>query len=317
MSEAERLDAVARQAGDLAVVIPVCNASRLVDQALASAAAQTVQPAAVLLIDDASTDDTSKVAAAWQGRLPLTILRTEASVGPAAARHQAISETDAPLVALLDPEDYWFPDHLESMLACYASGRDLITADPLPWISGRSVAVSPTAQKPLPPPGGQLAALLQGNFVSGAALFSRELYDQVGGFRSHFLEAGDWDLWIRMVRSGAKISRLAHCTLLYRLPASTVAPDELRQVDLELAVLTSAAAEAASADEQAAARRGLRRLRARRQYLVARSLAVEGKRYRARLTAVRGLAGGRRTALRSSAVLVAPGQVASRVAKSL
>jgi len=304
---------VGNEPADVAVVIPAYNASSLLPATLASVAAQTVQAATVVLVDDRSVDDTAAVAASWRDRLPLSVLRPDRNLGPGGARHMAITSTSTSLVALLDHDDYWFPDHLEAMLACYrsAAGPVIVSGNPMVWVAGHSVAPSPLTTTPLPPEPGQLPALLRRNFVNSAALFPRELYDKVGGFRSEFVGTDDWDLWIRMVREGATIRRLTHHTLLYRLSeasmSSNVPEKELRFVDQELAVLLAAVAESRSSEERAAARRGLRRLRARKQFLLARSFALEGRTGPARLAALRGLTGGdRRSALRSAAIAVAP-----------
>ena len=300
------------QQADVAVVIPAYNARSLLPATLASVAAQTVQAAAVVLVDDRSADDTTAVAASWRDHLPLSVLRTEHNLGPGGARHLGIASTSTSLIALLDHDDYWFPDHLEAMLACYrsAAGPVVVCGNPMVWVAGHAVAPSPMTSEPLPPGPAQLPALLRRNFVDSAVLFPRELYDRVGGFRSEFVGTDDWDLWIRMVRGGATIRRLSHHTLLYRLSESSMSSNvpekELRFVDQELAVLHAAAAESRSSEERAAARRGLRRLRARKQFLLARSFALEGRTGAARLAALRGLNGDRRSALRSAAIAVAP-----------
>jgi glycosyltransferase involved in cell wall biosynthesis len=297
---------------DVTVVIPAHNSSVLLPSTLASVAAQTVKPAQVVLVDDQSVDDTATVAASWQDHLPLSVVRTDRNLGPGGARHVGITSSSTGLIALLDHDDYWFPDHLEAMLACYQSVRApvIVSGNPMIWIAGHSVAPSPLTNEPLPPDPVQLPAILRRNFVSSAALFPRDLYDQVGGFRSRFIGTDDWDLWIRMVRAGAAIRRVSHHTLLYRLSetsmSSNIPEKELRFVDEELAVLRAAAAESRSSVEQAAARHGLRRLRARKQFLLARSYALEGKAGQARLAALRGLTGDRRSALRSAAIALAP-----------
>ena len=303
---------VASKPADVAVVIPAYNAESLLPPTLASVAAQSVQAATVVLVDDRSLDETAAVAASWRDHLPLSVLRTDRNLGPGGARHVGITSTSTSLVALLDHDDYWFPDHLESMLACYrsAAGPVIVSGNPMDWVAGHSMAPSSLTREPLPPETAQLPALLRRNFVTSAALFPRELYDRVGGFRSEFVGTDDWDLWIRMVREGATVRRLSHHTLLYRLSeasmSSNVPEKELRFVDQELAVLLAAVAESRSSEERAAARQGLRRLRARKQFLLARSFALEGRTGPARLAALKGLTGDRRSVLRSAAIAVAP-----------
>lgn len=277
---------------DVAVVIAAFNAGRYLEQALASVAAQTRAPVVVAVADDGSTDDTVQRAWRWQDHLPIELVRLPQNAGPGPARHRAILATDAPLLALLDADDLWFPDHLETMVAAYERAPGLVTARELAWIPGRGIDLARRRAKPpiLTDPRDQLVALLQHNYIS-FGFFPRTLYERVGGFRS-FLGTEDWDLWIRMLRSGARLTEASHPTALHRIRSGSLSLDAARMVERGIAVLVAAAAEARSPWERAAAERGLRTLRVRKRYNDVRALAGDGHPWRARLAAVRGPHGG-------------------------
>jgi glycosyltransferase involved in cell wall biosynthesis len=212
----------------VAVITPAYQAEATLGSALAAVAAQTRQPDAVIVADDGSTDGTVAVARRWQGDLPITVVATGANAGPAAARRLAIESSASDLVALLDADDAWLPDHLAAMLDAYATTNDgLASADTLAWIPGGLVSPRPlSAGAPLPAAEHQLAWLLTENRLSISSLFSRARYDAVGGFRTQFRGTEDWDLWIRMVRAGAVVARPDHATVLYRLSRSGVSSDD-------------------------------------------------------------------------------------------
>jgi hypothetical protein len=292
---------------DVAVVIPAFNAGRFLDQALASVAGQTRAPVAVAVADDGSSDDTAQRARRWQDHLPVEVVRLARNVGPGPARHRAILATDACLLALLDADDLWFPDHLETMAAAYERARGLVTAREFAWIQGRGIDLARRRAKPPIPTGPeeQLAALLQHNYVS-FGFFPRTLYEQVGGFRD-FPVGEDWDLWIRMLRSGARLTEASHPTALHRVRPGSLSVDPAHTVEHSIAVLTAAAAEARWPWERAAAERGLRQLGARKRYYEVRALASDGHPWRARLAAVRGpRGGGLKVSLGLAAMAVAP-----------
>jgi hypothetical protein len=294
---------------DVAVIIPAYNAAGFLDQTLATVAGQTLQPAVVMIADDASSDDTVERAQAWRGRLPIQVLRLERNVGPAAARHQAILATDVPVLALLDADDLWFPDHLETMVAAYLRVPGLVSAQEYSWMPGRGVDTSPRrlrAKKGVLAGPEQLTTLLQRNYIN-FPLFPRELYDRVGGFREQFLVGEDWDLWIRMLRSGAALTEASHPTALHRERPHSLSADLRRNGEFGIAVLSAALEEAGSTAEREAAERGLRALRARQRYFEASGLALAGHPWRARLEAARGwTGGGPRLSLVMAALTVAP-----------
>jgi GT2 family glycosyltransferase len=292
---------------DVAVVIPAFNAGRYLDQTVASVAAQTRAPAVVVVADDASTDDTVALARRWQDHLPIQVVCLERTLGPGPARHRAILATDAPLLAMLDADDLWFPDHLETMAAAYQRAPGLVSARELAWIHGRGIDLARRRAKPPIPsdPKDQLAALLRHNYVS-FGFFPRTLYERVGGFRG-FLGTEDWDLWIRMLRSGARLTEASHPTALHRVRSGSLSVDPARIVEHGIPVLTAAAAEAQSPWERAAAERGLRALQARKRYYDVYALARDGHPWRARLAAVRGpRGGGLKPALGLAAMAMAP-----------
>jgi glycosyltransferase involved in cell wall biosynthesis len=279
---------------DIAVIIPAFNAGRYLDQTLASVAGQTRPPAAVVVADDRSDDDTVVRARRWRSRLPIEVLRIERNAGPGPARDRAIQATDTPLLAILDADDLLLPDHLETMAAAYQRAPGLVSAQELPWAPGHGPDLARRRMRPTPVPAdprAQLVALLQRNYVN-FPLFSRELYQAAGGFRERFRVGEDWDLWIRMLRAGARITETSHPTALHRVRPRSLSVDPHRTVEFGIDVLTTAVAEARSAEEREAAERGLQALLARKRYFDASALAAAGHAWRARATAVRGRRGG-------------------------
>lgn len=279
---------------DVAVIIPAFNAGPYLDQTLASVAGQTSPPAAVVVADDGSDDDTAERARRWRGRLPIEVLRLEGNAGPGPARDRAIQVTDASLLAILDADDLLLPDHLEVMVAAHQRAPGLVSAQELSWAPGHGLDLARRRVRPTPvptDPQAQLVALLQRNYVN-FPLFSRELYQAAGGFRERFRVGEDWDLWIRMLRAGARITDTSHPTALHRVRPRSLSGDPRQTVELGIDVLTTAVAEARSAGERAAAERGLRALLARKRYYDASALAAAGHAWRARATAVGGRHGG-------------------------
>lgn len=127
---------------EVAVIVPAWNAAGTVARALCAALSQTV-PCAVVLIDDASTDDTvarAKAAAEALGAAAerLTILHQPRNMGPAAARNAGIEAAKgADWIALLDADDIMAEDRIAKLLAiAQASGADLVADDILRVLEG-------------------------------------------------------------------------------------------------------------------------------------------------------------------------------------
>jgi glycosyltransferase involved in cell wall biosynthesis len=87
-------------------VIPAFNAAATIPAAIESILRQTMPPQEIIVVDDGSTDDTARAAAALDG--PITVLRQE-NRGPGAATTAGFRRVATPFVATLDADDLWLP----------------------------------------------------------------------------------------------------------------------------------------------------------------------------------------------------------------
>jgi glycosyltransferase involved in cell wall biosynthesis len=294
-------------ASDVAVIIAAYNAEATLSDALASVAMQSAQPGSVVVVDDGSDDGTVRIAKGWQDRLPIRLVSHQANKGLARTRRSAIAASSEPLIAILDADDVWLPDHLGLMRQLYRDRPGLITADALKWMPEQGVSrTTMRASRSIPELRRQRTAILVENFVFIGTLFARETYSSLGGFRDAILGAEDWDLWIRMARAGVPISGTPYPTVLYRIHRGALSQGK-QQLENEARVLELALTEVSRPDERAAAKRGLRTLRARLSLVRAYEHARRGASGAARTAALSALGGPRPVALRAATMLLAPG----------
>jgi glycosyltransferase involved in cell wall biosynthesis len=289
------------------VVIPAYNAEATLGTTLASVAAQSLVPQSVTVVDDGSSDDTAIVAERWRGLLPIDVIRSPENEGLSSARRRGIAAATAPLIALLDADDIWLPDHLELMAGCYEANPGLVTADALRWIPGHGISKRTYRELvPVPPPEAQRLAILRKDFVFIGVLFSRDRYEAAGGFRAGMRGGEDWELWIRMIRGGVVVTTTPYPTVLYRLSRTSLSADGGLLRD-EIAMLTGMAPQMESSAERAALNRTLGQLHRGQNLVRAYRNARSGQLWSARMEAFRALRGARPVALRAAVMCVAPG----------
>lgn len=93
------------------VIIPLYNKEQHIEQTLRSVLKQTFQDFEIIIIDDGSTDNSlQKVKNINDSRLRIY---SQENYGAAIARNIGIEKSDADYVALIDADDFWFPNHLE------------------------------------------------------------------------------------------------------------------------------------------------------------------------------------------------------------
>lgn len=95
-----------------AVVIPVHNKERHVQETLASAMNQSFAPDEIIIVDDASTDQSIQLIRPMLGERVRLLTRDEPGPGGYAARNLAIEHAKSEWIAFLDADDIWATDHL-------------------------------------------------------------------------------------------------------------------------------------------------------------------------------------------------------------
>ena len=99
----------------VSVVIPTYNARSTIERALQSVANQSLNATEVIVIDDASTDDTINIVSEFSAtsKIAIRILRSDQNAGPGSARNRGWDSSTGEFIAFLDADDVWHPQKLE------------------------------------------------------------------------------------------------------------------------------------------------------------------------------------------------------------
>ena len=113
-------------AQSVSVVIRTYNRSDLLRNALDSVLGQSAPPEQILVVDDASTDDTPTVMVSYAERSNrLRYIRLERNVGMDRAMEIGTGAATGELLAFLDSDDLWDPDHLSRTREAFARNPSL------------------------------------------------------------------------------------------------------------------------------------------------------------------------------------------------
>jgi glycosyltransferase involved in cell wall biosynthesis len=99
----------------VSVIIPTYNRAGLLPRALASARNQTYPNIEILVVDDASTDNTRDLVAAIPDPR-VRYFRHERNRGGGAARNTGFEQARGDYIALLDSDDEWMPAKLQAQI---------------------------------------------------------------------------------------------------------------------------------------------------------------------------------------------------------
>jgi glycosyltransferase involved in cell wall biosynthesis len=180
---------------EISVVIPTYNRAHSILRALESVFSQTLVPGEIIVVDDASSDDTAQVLAPYADRI--RIVRHETNAGASAARNTGIAAAKGAWVAFLDSDDAWRPEKLARQLAFMTEhGTNVCCTNcALIWPDGQ---VEP-AYRPYPPRM-EIGHYVWGCFTCpGSTLIARrDLITAVGGYDLRYPRYEDWDLFLRL-----------------------------------------------------------------------------------------------------------------------
>jgi glycosyltransferase involved in cell wall biosynthesis len=184
----------------VSVYIPTRNRRVLVERAIRSVLEQDYPELELLVVDDASTDETPSVLAAMAASDPrLVVFAHDRPMGAPAARNRAIAAAKGAFITGLDDDDYFEPTRLRRFVSAWkeleSQGKmpSCLYAQSVSMRGGRPIWVS-----------------VRPNSVEYADLFTQNVIgNQVFAPREHFIGAGlfdeqlpawqDLDLFIRIL----------------------------------------------------------------------------------------------------------------------
>lgn len=269
------------------VVVPTYNGRRFVGETIASVCAQTMADWELVVVDDGSTDATpALLAEAAAADRRVRVLR-QANGGIAAARTAGLAATcpESEYVLFLDHDDVLRPDALDTLIGALEAEPSAVAAQGIASYidgEGRLSRAGECEQecrsrgqlvggrvRPLAPgqPAGFATIALWGCIMTmGLVVMRARTVRQVGSFDSAMVPSDDWDMYLRIARSG-DILFVDRVTLHYRRHESNVSRNMHRVRAAQRRVMRKALASPENSAEQA---RTLRQaFRASQRYFLA------------------------------------------------
>ncbi len=187
----------------VSVVIPAYNCRRYVREAVDSVLAQTFTDYEIIVVNDASTDDTPEILAEYESAGSIRVVTHERNRGLAAARNSGIRAARGTWVTFLDADDLWRPEKLDYHARILRERPDIVfvSNSGLFFNDGDAVEFPPLPEPP------ELTSVSWRRLLLGSSPFSasnatvrRDCLAEVGLFDEGLRAAEDRDLWLRIVR---------------------------------------------------------------------------------------------------------------------
>jgi glycosyltransferase involved in cell wall biosynthesis len=187
----------------VSVIIPTYNREHVLLRAVDSVLCQTYQDFEIIIVDDASTDDTERLVNSFEDPR-IHYLKHQKNQYAAGARNTGLGSASGEFIAFLDSDDLWLPHKLEQQVAQLDDlGKE--------WVAGYSGAlvnmkggVQERLQNHAIYDGDVLCDYLLCRFTiwTPTFIFRSSLLPIVGCFDSSLVRGEDVDFYLRVLQQG-------------------------------------------------------------------------------------------------------------------
>ena len=187
----------------------------------------------LIIVDDASTDDSREIIQAWMTDHPTVSARLiccETNAGcEAVVRNQGIREATGEIVVCLDSDDWIAPTYIEEAVRTFQAHPEASIVHPSSTFwdeTGTKVVRMLYAAKT------DLTQILQGCTIVCASAWRRSMWEEIGGYDESKDVRGteDWALWIRALGLGHVAVPLQRALFNYRVTSDGVFESKVRAV---------------------------------------------------------------------------------------
>ncbi|RED44282.1 glycosyltransferase family 2 protein [Aestuariispira insulae] len=202
----------------VSVVLSVYNTGDFLAEALDSVLHQTLKASEIIVVDDASTDQSAEILADYAARFPeIRLINNSANIGLAASLNKAIGLAEGDYIARMDADDIALPSRFEAQAAFLDRHQDHVL------VGGQVIHIAPDGKfvgetgHVLEDRDVRQINLFQNPFSHPAVMFRRSLFSRDGlKYDVAFDTTQDWAFWKECLKAG-KAANLAEHVLKQRL----------------------------------------------------------------------------------------------------
>lgn len=196
----------------VSIIVPCYNIAEFLEEALDSVIAQSYVNLECIVIDDGSTDNTSKIVAEYIGQDNRFKYIKQSNAGPAAARNTGVRNSCGKYILPLDGDDFINSSYIEKsvkiledspnakIVYCLAEHFGILSGI---WLSNEYSYLK----------------LLLDNMIFCTCLYRRVDYNAIDGYDESLLvkPLEDWDFLIRLLRNGGHVVKIPEVLFFYRI----------------------------------------------------------------------------------------------------
>ena len=185
----------------ISVLTTVFNAGRFFEPAIRSILSQTFRNFEFLIVDDASTDGSTKVAEAWASKDPrIRVIRNDANKGQTACLNQGLNLARGRWIARQDADDLAHPLRLSRQHRFLTIQPGVVLLGTNGRIIDEQDRLSGLLDAPLSHQAITWTSPFLNPFMHTSVMFRADVIrDEFGGYNEAYRIAQDYELWTRVI----------------------------------------------------------------------------------------------------------------------
>ena len=204
------------------VLMSVFNGARYLREAIDSILHQTFADFELLIIDDASSDDSVHIVRSFADPR-IRLLRNKINLGLTNSLNRGLHEARGEYIARQDADDRSHPRRLERQVTyLIAHPQVVLVGTQARTIDHKGKDIGRVAPKPTTPLGIAWLSVFSNPFFHTSVMFRREAIAQLGGYDETFVYNQDFELWSRVIGTHG-VANLAEVLVDYRAHSESIA----------------------------------------------------------------------------------------------
>ncbi len=215
----------------VSVIMPVYNSADYLHEAVNSVLSQSYDPVELIIVDDASTDNSGQILTEISQRVPgLRVVRLNENKGAAGARNAGLSIARGEFVAFIDADDVWLPEKISRQVETLNGDTEAGWSYCDGLVTDQELCVLYLfSDRGCRPAGRVYNEILCSRLwiVPSSILVRRKVLDDCGRFDPELRCIEDWDFLLRLARQ-YKCAYVSEPLLKYRQHTESVSRREVR-----------------------------------------------------------------------------------------
>jgi len=194
----------------VSVVIPCYNQGKYLYEAVESVRRSTLANYEIIIVDDGSTDEDTRLASEWAVQQGIKVIRQE-NQGLPNARNTGVSIARGQYILALDADDLISPTYLEK--AAWVLNNSPRVGFVTVWL--RQFGINDSFWRP---PKATAESMREGNAAAVSSLFRKKAWEDAGGYDGKMLFGyEDYDFWLSILEKGWDSFLIPEVLFYYRV----------------------------------------------------------------------------------------------------